>query len=58
VPRREWVAEAITRLTGSMCFVYLHLAFFGLRIAANVGWVPGVPAWHPVRRPGDGLRSM
>jgi len=43
----ERVAGAITRFTGSMRFVYLHLALFGLWIAANLGWVPGVPAWDP-----------
>ena len=31
----ERVAEAITRFTGSMRFVYLHLAFFGFWITAN-----------------------
>ena len=41
----ERIAEAITRFTGSMRFVYLHLAFFGLWIVANLGWVPGVPPW-------------
>src|SRR3712207_1668892 len=43
----ERVAEAITRFTGSMRFVYLHLAVFGFWVAANLGWVPGVPAWDP-----------
>ena len=43
----ERVAEAITRFTGSMRFVYLHLAFFGFWIVANLGWVPSVPAWDP-----------
>ena len=43
----ERVAEAITRFTGSMRFVYLHLAIFGFWIGANLGWVPGVPAWDP-----------
>jgi len=43
----ERIAEAITRFTGSMRFVYLHLAFFGFWIAANLGFVPGVPAWDP-----------
>src|ERR687897_3087470 len=43
----ERVAEAITRFTGSMRFVYLHLAFFGFWILANLGWLPGVPAWDP-----------
>jgi uncharacterized membrane protein len=31
------VAEAITRFTGSMRFVYLHLAIFGFWIVANLG---------------------
>ena len=43
----ERLADAITRFTGSMRFVYLHLAAFGFWIAANLGWVPGVPAWDP-----------
>jgi uncharacterized membrane protein len=43
----ERVAEAITRFTGSMRFVYLHLVFFGFWLVANLGWVPGVPAWDP-----------
>jgi uncharacterized membrane protein len=41
----ERVAEAITRFTGSMRFVYLHVALFGFWVAANLRWVPGVPAW-------------
>lgn len=43
--RQERVAEAITRFTGSMTFVYLHLALFGFWILANLGWIPGVPQW-------------
>jgi uncharacterized membrane protein len=43
----ERIAEAITRFTGSMLFVYLHLVFFGFWIVANLGWVPGVPSWDP-----------
>ena len=39
----ERVAEAITRFTSSMRFVYLHLGLFGLWIVANLGWLPGVP---------------
>jgi uncharacterized membrane protein len=39
------VAEAITRFTGSMRFVYLHLAIFGFWIVANLGLVPPVPRW-------------
>jgi uncharacterized membrane protein len=39
------IADAITRFTGSMTFVYLHVAFFGFWIVANLGWIPGVRAW-------------
>lgn len=46
-PRDEKIADAITRFTGSMLFVYLHLAGFGFWIVANLGWVPGVSPWDP-----------
>ena len=42
---QEKIAETITRFTGSMLFVYIHLAIFGFWIVANLGWVPGVPKW-------------
>jgi uncharacterized membrane protein len=45
--REERIAEAMTRFTGSMLFVYLHLALFGLWIVANLGVIPGVPTWDP-----------
>jgi uncharacterized membrane protein len=41
----EKIAGAITRFSGSMRFVYLHLALYGFWILANLGWVPGVPRW-------------
>jgi uncharacterized membrane protein len=44
---QERLADAITRFTGSMRFVYLHLAFFGFWIVANLGWIPGLSAWDP-----------
>ena len=44
---QERTADTITRFTGSMTFVFLHLAAFGFWIVANLGWVPGVPAWDP-----------
>ena len=47
VSAEERVADAITRFTGSMRFVYLHLALYGFWIVANLGLVPGVPAWDP-----------
>ncbi|MGE5537697.1 MAG: DUF1003 domain-containing protein [Gemmatimonas sp.] len=43
----ERLAERITAFTGSMPFVYLHLAVFGFWTLANIGLVPGVPAWDP-----------
>ncbi len=44
---QEKVAAAVTRFSGSMRFVYLHLAIYGFWILANLDWVPGVPAWDP-----------
>jgi uncharacterized membrane protein len=44
---QERLAAAITRFTGSMAFVYLHLAIFGFWILANLSWIPGVPSWDP-----------
>jgi uncharacterized membrane protein len=41
----ERIANAITRFTGSMVFVYLHLALYGLWIGMNV--VPGLPHFDP-----------
>jgi len=44
---QDRIADAVTRFTGSMVFVYLHLLIFGLWIAVNLGWVPGVPRFDP-----------
>ena len=38
---QERTADLITRFTGSMIFVFLHLAGFGFWIIANLGWIPG-----------------
>jgi len=43
----ERLAEAITSFTGSMRFVYLHLAVYGLWIVSNLGLIPGVPRFDP-----------
>src|SRR3954469_3115689 len=43
----ERLAAAITRFTGSMRFVYLHLAVFGGRIVANLGLIPGIAQFGP-----------
>jgi uncharacterized membrane protein len=37
---QEKLADRITRFTGSMLFVYLHLLIFGVWIAINIGWLP------------------
>ncbi|WP_075217826.1 DUF1003 domain-containing protein [Mongoliimonas terrestris] len=39
---QEKVAEAVTRFTGSMLFVYLHLAIVAGWVAVNLGLVPAV----------------
>ncbi|HEV2568867.1 DUF1003 domain-containing protein [Sphingomonas sp.] len=44
---QERVADRITRFTGSMAFVYVHLAIVGLWVAVNVGAVPGVTRFDP-----------
>ena len=43
----ERIAEAITRFTGSMRFVYLHVVLFGAWLLVNLGVVPGVPRFDP-----------
>ena len=37
---QERLAETITRFTGSMLFVFIHLALFGSWIIINLGWTP------------------
>ena len=37
---QDRIADRITRFSGSMTFVYLHLVVFGLWIVANLGWLP------------------
>lgn len=37
------VALAVSRFAGSMNFVYFHLVFFGLWLAGDIGWIPGLP---------------
>lgn len=43
---QDRVTLRISSFIGSMLFVYLHLAIFGLWIAVNVGWLPG-PQFDP-----------
>jgi uncharacterized membrane protein len=44
---QDRIAEVITRFSGSMAFVYVHLSLVAGWVAANVGLIPGVPAFDP-----------
>jgi len=44
--KQEHAADAITRFSGSMTFVYIHAAWFTLWIAVNLGLV-GLPPFDP-----------
>lgn len=46
-PLHERVADVVTRFTGSMTFVYIHLVLFGGWAAVNFGWVPFVRPFDP-----------
>ncbi|HYG36528.1 MAG TPA: DUF1003 domain-containing protein, partial [Clostridia bacterium] len=48
--RKRWqdrLADKITKFTGSMTFVFIHLLMFGSWIIVNLGWIPGVPRFDP-----------
>ena len=45
--RQDRLAQAITNFTGSMTFVYLHLAVYGAWVIVNAGLVPGVTPFDP-----------
>lgn len=45
--REERIAQTITNFTGSMGFVYFHLALYGAWILANLGIMPGIPKFDP-----------
>ena len=44
---QQRLAEIITAVTGSMTFVYLHLAAFAFWIGVNLGWLPVMEPWDP-----------
>ena len=46
-PAEARIAEAITRFTGSMRFVYVHLALYCAWILVNLGVVSGVSKFDP-----------
>ena len=43
---QDRVADAITRFTGSMLFVYIHVVLFAAWIIINLGWTP-LPRFDP-----------
>lgn len=43
----ERIAGAISRFSGTMRFVYVHVVAYGFWILANLGLVPGVPEFDP-----------
>ena len=45
--RATRAADAITRFTGSMPFVFIHLVVFGGWILINLGAVPGIAPFDP-----------
>jgi uncharacterized membrane protein len=45
--RQERIADAVTRFTGSMRFVYIHVVVFGTWIVINLGWLPAIPRFDP-----------
>lgn len=44
---QEKLAATVTAFTGSMTFVYVHLAILAAWIAVNAGLVPGAPVFDP-----------
>lgn len=44
---QDKLAGAVTHFTGSMTFVYVHLAILLAWVGVNVGWIPGVPRFDP-----------
>lgn len=45
--REQRIAQAITRFTGSMRFVYVHLVLYGAWVLLNVGIIPNLPKFDP-----------
>jgi uncharacterized membrane protein len=43
----ERLAAAITSFSGSMRFVYVHVALYGFWIVANLGWIAAIRPWDP-----------
>jgi uncharacterized membrane protein len=46
-PLSDRIADRVTRFTGSMTFVVIHLLAYGAWIAVNLGWLPIVRPFDP-----------
>jgi uncharacterized membrane protein len=44
---QDHVADLITNFSGSMAFLYAHAVWFGVWIAINLNWIPGMKAFDP-----------
>lgn len=44
---RDRLSDRITAFSGSMTFVFLHLALFGFWVIANIGWFRQFPDGIP-----------
>jgi uncharacterized membrane protein len=44
---QDRIAQVITRFTGSMAFVYVHLALVAGWVTVNLGLIPSIPAFDP-----------
>lgn len=49
------MADAITRFTGSMRFVYLHVVLYDVWLIVNLGVAPEVPKFDPFLYLGIGV---
>lgn len=45
--RSEKIADAIAAFVGSMPFVFMHLIWFVIWVAINLGWIPFIKAFDP-----------
>jgi uncharacterized membrane protein len=45
--RQDRIADAMTRFTGSLPFLYVHSAALAAWITINVGWIPGLKPFDP-----------
>jgi uncharacterized membrane protein len=45
--RQDLISDAITSFSGSMAFLYVHVAWFAIWVLLNVGLVPGIRPFDP-----------